>query len=109
MLTHNERVKVQQQLLCWPKRQAHRFMHTLTPAVVTERKALTLLRRHPRSALYMSPEVALAVHRETLTLAGVETAFRDLSAFCRQRGYIYLELLENNPEFLATLMVETHG
>ena len=106
MLTQNEREAVCRQLISWPKRQANRFLHTVTQKgqpITTERQTLALLRQ--RAILrFAAPEVAVATLRQELTYAGIEQAFRDLSAFCRQRGYIYLELLENNPEFLGDLM-----
>lgn len=114
MFSLQEREIVRQSLLEWPPHRAHLFMRTVLRRgrpVNTERKALCILRENPETIRFGSPEVVLADVRKELTFAGIERAFRDLTAYCRKRSpsFIYMELLDHNPEFLVTLFDDKWG
>lgn len=107
MLTHREREAIRRSLEHWPKGKGHLFMRTVVRAgraITTEQDALFILQERPSTLRFASPEITLAAQRQRLSDAGIERAFRDLAAFCRSQGYIYLELLDHNPEFLASLL-----
>jgi hypothetical protein len=53
-----------------------------------------------------APEVRLAWHRGQLTADGIERAFRDLNAFCKSKGTHYLNLLNEEPQQLAEVMMD---
>ena len=108
MINLKERAIVRQSLIGWPPHRAHLFLRKVLRrgnSINTEQKALLVLRDNPDAIEYGSPEVVLASARHELTYAGIERAFRDLTAYCRKRSpsYIYMELLDHNPEFLVTL------
>lgn len=106
MLTHRERETIRRSLEHWPKGKGHLFMRTVVRAgraITTEQDALFILQERPSALRFASPEIILAAQRQRLSYTGIERAFRDLAAFCRSQGHIYLELLDHNPEFLATL------
>lgn len=109
MLTIREREVLAQVAVRWPRQRANLFMKNMThrgQPIRSEYDAIRCIAEKPDTVSMGAPEVRLAWHRGQLTVEGIERAFRDLCAFCKSKGTHYLNLLDQEPQQLAEVMMD---
>lgn len=109
MLNGREREAAAEAASRWPKSKADLFIRQYAycgKPIRSEQAAIKCIYKRPDALQMAAPEVRLACQRGQISPTGIEQAFRDLIAFCQSKGQNYMDLLDNNPAYLADLLLQ---